>query len=357
MLSQREAGDIVFHSDLDESSVALARKLAHASKGLRQEFIKSDPNTAEATSSAAIEIQRIWRGYRTRTNLHNLIAPRISTTAVYSGSKHHFMRQDDFIGYDQSGREKPPGRLRLEGYYSDFFCRLIDSGLERSKIPSFEDFCANFIQDWWHDLQERRKKRMKAKLARKQRDDQAFTTAVKKPVIIPTVRESACIIQRAWRRHIDIQVYRYYRDLINFKTRGNPSLMLKCINPNESKFLDPAAGIHIKFRLAGERFPPNIYYKIFTHRPIQDMCSNSPKDYTKAEIKFRMARDQHNTTKTRPLPGQDDHSGWYRREDNNGWRLVSDRLIHHIMADSVTWESSQKKYEYHHDKVCCLVGM
>ena len=46
-----------------------------------------------------------------------------------------------------------------------------------------------------------------------------------------------------------------------------------------------------------------------------------------------------------------DHSGWYRREDNNGWRLVSDRLIPHIMADPITWETSQKKYEYHHDKV------
>ena len=54
-----------------------------------------------------------------------------------------------------------------------------------------------------------------------------------------------------------------------------------------------------------ERFPPNIYYKIFTHRPIQDMCSNSPKDYTKAEVKLQMTRDKHNTTKTRPLPGED----------------------------------------------------
>ena len=46
-----------------------------------------------------------------------------------------------------------------------------------------------------------------------------------------------------------------------------------------------------------------------------------------------------------------DHSGWYKRSENNGWRLVSDRLIHHIMSDPVTWESSQKKYEYSHDKV------
>ena len=31
----------------------------------------------------------------------------------------------------------------------------------------------------------------------------------------------------------DVQVYRYYRDLINFKCRGDPSSMLKCINPRE----------------------------------------------------------------------------------------------------------------------------
>ena len=49
----------------------------------------------------------------------------------------------------------------------------------------------------------------------------------------------------------DIQVYRYYRDLINFKTRGNPALMLRCINPNEAKILDAASGVHVKFRLAG----------------------------------------------------------------------------------------------------------
>jgi len=49
----------------------------------------------------------------------------------------------------------------------------------------------------------------------------------------------------------DVQVYSYYRDLINFKHRGDPAMMLRCINPNEAKYLDAAAGIHIKFRLAG----------------------------------------------------------------------------------------------------------
>ena len=49
----------------------------------------------------------------------------------------------------------------------------------------------------------------------------------------------------------DIQVYHYYRDLINFKQRGDPMMMLRCINPNEARMLDAASGIHIKFRLAG----------------------------------------------------------------------------------------------------------
>ena len=43
-----------------------------------------------------------------------------------------------------------------------------------------------------------------------------------------------------------------------------------------------------------ERFPPNIYYKIFTHRPVQDLCANSPKDYTNAASKGLMCRDLHN---------------------------------------------------------------
>ena len=36
----------------------------------------------------------------------------------------------------QFGREKSEGRLRLEAYYSDFMRRLLDSGLERSNVPS-----------------------------------------------------------------------------------------------------------------------------------------------------------------------------------------------------------------------------
>lgn len=175
----------------------------------------------------------------------------------------------------------------------------------------------------------------------------------RKPVKVKSPKrfnyEQACIaIQRAWRRHIDIQVYKYYRDLINFKQKGDPALMLRCINPNEAKLLDAATGVHIKFRLAGDKFPPNIYYKIFTHRPVQDLCANSPKDYTKADSKRPEAKQIHN--KGLPLPSRD-KCGWYERIENNGWRLVSDRLLHHMTPDQITKTTAQKKVSFHHNKL------
>ncbi|CAG5128663.1 unnamed protein product, partial [Candidula unifasciata] len=148
----------------------------------------------------------------------------------------------------------------------------------------------------------------------------------------------------------DMQVYRYYRDLIKFNSRGNPSEMLRCINPNEAKLLDVAAGVTVRFRLAGERFPPNIYYKIFTTRPIQDLCANSPKDYTSVTAKqlpvkiFHGRSFVHNNL-------QDDKRGWYKRIENNGWRLMSDRLIQHIMSDPVTRETSKKVHNFDHNRL------
>jgi hypothetical protein len=41
-------------------------------------------------------------------------------------------------------------------------------------------------------------------------------------------------------------------------------------------------------------FPPHIYYKIFTHRNVVDMCANSSKNYTKASTKQLVPRQYHN---------------------------------------------------------------
>ena len=41
-------------------------------------------------------------------------------------------------------------------------------------------------------------------------------------------------------------------------------------------------------------FPPNIYYKVFTHRPVVDLCACSPRDYTTMAHRKQLARDTHN---------------------------------------------------------------
>uniref|UniRef100_H3AGU7 Uncharacterized protein n=1 Tax=Latimeria chalumnae TaxID=7897 RepID=H3AGU7_LATCH len=156
---------------------------------------------------------------------------------------------------------------------------------------------------------------------------------------------AATIIQRAWRKCIDIHVFKFYKSLINFRLKGDPRLLLRCINPREAELLDAAAGIHVRFRLGGIKFPPNIYYKIYTHRPIVDMCANSPKDYTKFCVKQPLPKQLHNVGK---LP-KDDYSGWYKRIENNGWRLITNRILKFL--DPITTETIEKRTEFHHSRL------
>lgn len=265
--------------------------------------------------------------------------------------------------------DNPIAKLQLEQLYNQYVQELMQHNVQAADIENFSYFCTHLAPTW-------KPGQFKPKSSVEPNDIEnddipPLSTAPAMPEPLPpqeppvdiyhpgyskqikqpkTNTEAAVIIQRVWRRHIDMQVYKYYRDLINFKTRGNPSVMLRCINPNEAKMLDAAAGINIRFRLAGARFPPNIYYKIFTNRPIQDLCANSPKDYTKPETKKLTVKDQHNHERVKKI-AFDDEEGWYKRTENNGWRLVSDRLIHHIMNDPVTWETSNKEYKFDHNRL------
>jgi len=159
-------------------------------------------------------------------------------------------------------------------------------------------------------------------------------------------REKAAVatIVRAWQRFSDVRIYRYYRDLIKFRERGDPQLMLKCINPGEASLVDAAAGIHVRFRLGGMQFPPVIYYKIFVHQALVDINAFAPRAYTK--VKEKEAKTVNNKTRG-PLEAQD-HSGWYERVENNGWRPVADRALQ--MADATTQETSCRVIPFHHKK-------
>lgn len=65
-------------------------------------------------------------------------------------------------------------------------------------------------------------------------------------------------------------MFTYYKSLVNFRGRGDPAAILKCINPSEAKLIDSAAGVFIKFRLIGVyRFETNC--NLVTKKPLENL--------------------------------------------------------------------------------------
>lgn len=57
---------------------------------------------------------------------------------------------------------------------------------------------------------------------------------------------------------------------------ADPRQLLRSINAAEAALVEPAAGLHIRFRLGGSSFPPILLYKLFTHRPVTGELSTNP---------------------------------------------------------------------------------
>jgi hypothetical protein len=191
------------------------------------------------------------------------------------------------------------------------------------------------------------------------------------PTQMKTIDCYTRIIQKAWRSYCNLRVYRYLRDIILNKLQGIPADLLRSIIPMETDFLDRAAGIHVRFRLGGAMFPPKIFYKIYTHRPLCDINAFAPRNYSierrhqsdpstlhnkspslsstypagngstgagagagvtnssfirRIQSSIRVGRAFYDATITPPLAeGMDD---WYHREEdrNNPWRVISTEL-------------------------------
>jgi len=214
--------------------------------------------------------------------------------------------------------------------------------------------------------------------------------------------EAASIIQKAWRAHVDRQIFIFYKNLIGFHTQAlaknlstqnsnlsnsnqssnvsNQNLqddnkssplvtatsgqcaatVMRLICPKEAQFMDDAAGTHVRFRLASPTsnlrygtFPPAVYYKIYTHRPIVDLCATAPRDYTQAVNKQTLPMQRFNNEEKRDDKHPNNFSkinniqlnlstnynnnkhsqfnpetaGWYRRFENNSWRPISEKLL------------------------------
>ncbi|CAG5895761.1 unnamed protein product, partial [Menidia menidia] len=152
------------------------------------------------------------------------------------------------------------------------------------------------------------------------------------------------IIQRAWRRYVSREIFKYFKMVILHCDQQNPQTILKSVNPREAELLDAAAGVFIRFRLGGITFPPNIYYKIFTYRPVVDLCATSPKGYT--QLGCKKAVDQK--TSCGSATKQEDRSGRYQRMDYNSWRLFCCKLV---TVDEPAEIGADKKKDFHYSRL------
>jgi len=121
---------------------------------------------------------------------------------------------------------------------------------------------------------------------------------------------AATRIQEAWRKLSNYRVYHALRDIVaQFRGTGDPFLLLRSILPREAMLLDPSMQVHLRFRLGGSRFPPSIYYKIFTHGAVCDLGAFAPRNYA-AERMGAPRREED----------------LYMRFENNGWRPLIARM-------------------------------
>ncbi|CEG41987.1 IQ motif, EF-hand binding site [Plasmopara halstedii] len=184
-----------------------------------------------------------------------------------------------------------------------------------------------------------------------------------------SVHRAALCIQTFWKSYSYRRIFQYYRDLLTFRGTGDPVQMLRAINPSEASLLDASMSAQVRFRLGGLTFPPTVYYKIFTRKPVCDLGVFSPKDYT---ISRKSASVTHSQVKSRinqylyirvgnsyyrAQHQMEDTRLWYSRLENNGWRPVTAKVLAEANADPIT-RTTGSRYtiggNYHYSKLVRL---
>lgn len=199
----------------------------------------------------------------------------------------------------------------------------------------YQQFAAHRIQLAWFAARFRRfakyKRRAIYSLAARsiQRAWRAYVIRVAaRSVAVPSTRglsdASAARIQRAYRRYLMRKTYFYYRSLLLSHERQDPLVLLRLLVHERSALLDQRSGLYLRFRLGGQTFPPNIYYKIYSAIPVVDIQSFAPRDYaSEAAALKRLAKAAGPLREAEEAAIRQDQSSWYRRVENNGWRLLA----------------------------------
>eukprot|EP00913_Durusdinium_trenchii_P033136 g31022.t2 len=230
---------------------------------------------------------------------------------------------------------------------------------------SFESFCLALIQGWWQSkVHVWRVRRVQSYMGRKlyqvaafeiqqawqlyehrlrsrSLDQSSWTEQEQLVHYAKMLAEAARKIQHKWRSYKDRGVFETLQETIAmFRRSGDPYLLLRAVLPREAVLLDPAMQVHVRFRLGGPRFPPSIFYKIYTHGNVVDLGSFAPREYHLE----RMSQEQGLA-----LPGD---LGWYRRVENNGWRPLAVRFASEGLVDKdVEKFTGRRAQNFHYSKL------
>lgn len=317
---------------------------------------------------AAIKIQRFVRGFLVRKHgslsgllIYRQQQSRLREDAVLAGKRATSQRQlDKYLRYlDRANRRIRDGGgsshiknfakpAWLDGGYSAWCasriqaCWLMFKPLRRFLYKKrFVVHIATLIIQTAH----RNRAEMKRRLLRSR--EFSYIAAVASPQKRDEMRDFAVRrIQLRWRSFSCRRIFRYFCDLVCVKLQGAPADLLKTIIPLETGLFDKAAGVHVRFRLGGAVFPPKIYFKVFTHRPLCDVNAFAPRDYTKEEKpdafhnnNYQKTLPKHGKYQRRPIrvgakyfdaaikTFSSDTSTWYHREENNPWRPIASQLF------------------------------
>lgn len=306
---------------------------------------------------SAILIQAVYRGYRCRNKPP---PPKLIKTKSKKTKPTTLLSR--YLQLIQSYRTRPEQKPHW-----------IDGG--------FSEYCAAKIQSlfrMWYTLYRLKRQRsvisqvaaiiiqmkvrsiLRLKHQRSQIEDSSSAYSFKTP--------DMCIlqIQNAWRNYCSRKIFRFYKQLVTEKLSGAPYDLLRNIIPREVNLLDKAAGIHIRFRLGGRTFPPKVYFKIFTHRPLCDVGAFAPRDY-KSEVLHKKDLFLHNKREFYPpsmamktqirvgakyfstvMSGDSRFEEWYAREDGNNWRPIATETIEDNFDGGSSRLSKSRRAPFHY---------
>lgn len=272
------------------------------------------PTQAEADPGTRDKIRerRLQIAARLRQRYVNLLRKQYSVNAVHRNYRCTYTRFEDFAAAMIQGRWRCRKQLR------DFRKIKFYRSMKIYQVAAFD------IQRSW--------KRYLKWLAA---EDQMFQSQRNELLRSNLIVRVSVTIQRAWRSFTNRMHYKALKDmLVALNRTGDPCLLLKTLQAREALIMDAAIQVHLRYRLGGDKFPPSIYYKVYTHSPICDVGAFAPRDYA-AERNGAAGR-------------------FYERTENNGWRLLASKLYPSGMKipDEIEKDSARKRIQgFHYSRV------